>query len=207
MEPYFSLHKCKSNKPYPIRILKVDNICINEDYIMSLSQTPLPAPVETHTLSISEKADLDILFESYRVYIAAKLAYEAAVKTFWKSSIGAKFETILAPDPPACERAPLFEKTKVLETFIASACIQIKNQQVDVSGYNYVVVSYILLMYETQTLPQNYNDFVLHTINERILVEIPKVWTNKMVIPLKKVVKCVYVYGHVLPPYRLKDMQ
>ena len=62
-------------------------------------------------------------------------------------------------------------------------------------------------MYETQGLQRTYNDFVLQTYNERIFDEIPKLWTNKMVIRRKKVVECVYVYGHVLPPYRLKDME
>jgi hypothetical protein len=61
-------------------------------------------------------------------------------------------------------------------------------------------------MYESQTLPLRVApDFVLQTIHERVVDEIPKLWTNKMIIRRKKIVECVYVSGHVLPPYRLKD--
>ena len=210
MEPCVSLHKQKSNKPYPIRILKVDNICIDEEHVLSQAQaptpqTPQPPPAETHTLSTAEKTDLDTLFESYRVFIAAKSTYDAATQVFWKSATGAKLETILNPDPPASDRAPLYEKTKILESRLAASCIQIKNRRIEISGYNHIVATFTLLMYETQNLPRNYNDFVLHTINERIIDEIPKLWTNKMVIQRKKVVDCVYVHGHALPPYRVKD--
>lgn len=212
MEQYVSLHKHKSNKAYPIRILKVDNICIDENHVLSsapaLQQAPQqPAPAETHSLSSAEKGDLDTLFESYRAFVAAKTAYETVAETFWKSSTGAKLETILAPDPPNCDRVLLHEKVQGLEWRLASCSIQIKNRHVDISGYNYIVASYTLLMYETQHIPRRHNDFVLHTINEQILEEIPKLWTNKMIIQRKKLVDCVYVFGHVLPPYRLKDMK
>lgn len=201
------MYKQKSNKAYPMRILKIDNICIDEDHGLSpQTQTPHGLPAETHTLSSTEKADLDRLFESYRAFIAAKEAYDAAAQTFWKSPTGSKLETILAPDPPVSDRAQLQEKTRVLETRLASGCIQIKTRNVDISGYNYIKATYTLLMYETQNVPHKYNEFALYTIHEHILDEIPKLWTNKMVIQRKKLVTCVYVYGHVLPPYRLKDM-
>ena len=210
MEQSVSLYKQKSNKAYPMRILKIDNICIDEDHELSPSsqtpQTPPMSPAETHTLSSTEKADLDRLFESYRAFIAAKESYDATSEAFWKSPTGAKLETILAPDPPAIDRAPLHEKTRALETRLASGCIQIKTRHVDISGYNYITANYTLLMYETQNVPHKYNEFALNTIHERVLDEIPKLWTNKMVIQRKKLVTCVYVYGHVLPPYRLKDM-
>lgn len=189
-----------------MRILKIDNICIDEDHGLSQMPTKLQSPSETHTLSPAEKADIDRLFESYRAFQAAKEAYDAAAEGFWKSPTGSKLETILAPDPPACDRAQLHEQIRILETRLASTCIQIKTRHVDISGYNYIVASYTILMYETQNVPHKYNDFVLHTIHERVLDEIPKLWTNKMIIQRKKLVTCVYVYGDVLPPYRLKDM-
>ena len=214
MEPGVSLYKHKSNKPYPVRILKIDNICIDEDHVLSpdplpphTPQHPTQPPAETHILSPTEKADLDRLFESYRAFIAAKEAYDATSETFWKSPTGSKLETILAPDPPACDRAALHEKTRALEARLASGCIQIKTRHVEISGYNYIRATYTLLMYETQNVPHKYSDFVLHTIHEHILDEIPKLWTNKMVIQRKKLVDCVYVYGHMLPPYRLQDMR
>jgi hypothetical protein len=211
MEPNVSLHKYKSNKPFPIRILKVDTICIDEEHNLSSStSSPEPAAAaaaETHILTSTEKADLDTLFESYRAYVAAKNAYESAANAFWKSPTGMKLETILAPDPPASDRTPLNEKTRALESRLAAICIQIKHRHIEISGYNYVVAKYTILMFETQTLPRVYSDFVLHTFHERILDEIPKLWTNKVTIQRKKIVDCVYVYGHVLPPYRLKDME
>ena len=206
MEPSVSLHKQKSDKPYPMRILKIDNICIDEDHGLSQIPTKLQSPSETHTLLPAEKADLDRLFESYRAFQAAKEAYDAAAETFWKSPTGSKLETILAPDPPACDRDPLYEKIRVLESRLAATSIQIKNSNVEISGYNYIIATYTLLMYEVQHIPRRYNDFILHTIHERIVDEIPKLWTNKMVIQRKKIVDCVYVYGHVLPPYRLNDI-
>ena len=207
MEPCVSLHKRKSTKPYPIRILKIDNICIDEEHNLS-SPPPEPEPAaETHTLSESEKTDLNTLFESYRAFIVAKKTYEAAAETFWKSHTGVQLDTILNPDPLVFDRVALQEKKRILESRLASLSIQIKNSQIDISGYNYIVAKFTLLMYETQHIPRIYNDFVLDSIHERILDEIPKLWTNKMIIQRKKLVECVYVYGHVLPPYRLKDMQ
>jgi cytochrome oxidase Cu insertion factor (SCO1/SenC/PrrC family) len=196
--------------------LKVDNICIDEHHTVSISldpESPTTALVktetqqtETHALTPTEKSDIDALFESYRIFMNAKSAYEAAAELFWKSPTGTKLETILAPDPQFYDRAELREKIKILESRLASISLQIKNNKTDISGYNHIVATYTLLMYETQSPPRTYNEFALQTCNERIIDEIPKLWTNKMIIQRKKIVDCVYIYGHVLPPYRLNDI-
>lgn len=206
MEHCVSLHIQKSNKQYPIRILKYNNICIDETHTLSPDSDTTATPIETYTLSSDEKGDIDALYESYKVFQAAKSAYDAAVETFWKSSIGNKLETILVPDPPCYDRVLLHEIIKAFEYQLFKHAIQIKSKSTDISGYNYIVAKYSLLLYETQTVPRVCGDFVLHTIHERVVDEIPKLWTNKMIIQRKKIVECVYVSGHVLPPYRLKDI-
>ncbi len=206
MEPSVSLQIQKTNKPYPIRILKYNNICIDENRkLFPVVDDAAVITTETHTLSSEEKDKLEELYESYKIFQVAKTAYDAAIETFWKSATGAKLESIIVPDPPCFDRALLHEKIKTFEAQLCKHAIQIKSRSVDISGYNYIVVKYVLIMHESQALPFVSPDFVLQTIHERVVDEIPKLWTNKMVIQRKKIVECVYVSGHMLPPYRLKD--
>jgi hypothetical protein len=207
MEPSVSLQIQKSNKQYPIRILKYNNICIDENHVMypTVDDTTV-TPIETHALSSDEKDGLEELYESYKAFQAAKSAYEAVSETFWKNAVGTKLKSILVPDPLCYDRTLLQDKIKAFEYQLFKHIIQIKTRSVDISGYNYIVVKYVLIMYESHILPLRVApDFVLQTIHERVVDEIPKLWTNKMVIQRKKIVECVYVSGHVLPPYRLKD--
>jgi hypothetical protein len=207
MEPSVSLQIQKSNKQYPIRILKYNNICIDENHVMypTVDDTTV-TPIETHALSSDEKDGLEELYESYKAFQAAKSAYEAVSETFWKSAVGTKLKSILVPDPLCYDRTLLQDKIKAFEYQLFKHIIQIKTRSVDISGYNYSVANYVFVMYESQTLPLRVApDFVLQTIHERVVDEIPKLWTNKMIIQRKKIVECVYVSGHVLPPYRLKD--
>lgn len=205
------LYRIPSINPYPMRILKIDNICIDENHnLMRAHAVDLSGACaveeETQSLSKSEKTNLDELFEVYKTYINAKKAYETAAAAFWKTESGQKMEKILCPHPKLHDRPPLYEKVKILETYLSSLALEIKNRHVDISGYNYIVASYTLIMYETQEIPDTFNDFVLHTFTMRVYEEIPKLWTNKMVQNRKKIVQCVYVFGHVLPPYRLADV-
>jgi hypothetical protein len=207
MEPSVSLQIQKSNKQYPIRILKYNNICIDENHVMypTVDDTTV-TPIETHALSSDEKDGLEELYESYKAFQAAKSAYEAVSETFWKSAVGTKLKSILVPDPLCYDRTLLQDKIKAFEYQLFKQVIQIKSRSVDISGYNYIVVKYVLIMYESHILPSRVShDFVLQTIHERVVDEIPKLWTNKMIIQRKKIVDCVYVSGHMLPPYRLKD--
>jgi hypothetical protein len=85
MESSVSLQIQKSNKQYPIRILKYNNICIDENHVIypTVDDTTV-TPIETHTLSSDEKDGLEDLYESYKAFQAAKSAYEAVSETFWK---------------------------------------------------------------------------------------------------------------------------
>jgi hypothetical protein len=211
MEPCISLQIQKQKtKQYPIRLLKYNNICIDENHnvitvINDVATTPTKL-IETYRLISEEKDELERLYESYKIFQAAKSAYDAASETFWKSAVGAKLETILVPDPMCYDRGQLHIMIKTFESQLFKHILQIKNKTLDISGYNYIIAKYILVMYESDNIPLRFEpDFVLQTINERRLDEIPKLWTNKTVFQHKKIVDCVYVSGHVLPPYRLKD--
>jgi hypothetical protein len=161
--------------------------------------------IETHTLNSEEKDDIEGLYESYKLFQVAKSAYDAASETFWKSPTGTRLETIIVPDPLCYDRGKLHDMIKTFEAQLFKHIVQIKSRTVDISGYNCITAKYSLVMNESHIMPLNVPDFVLQTISERVLDDIPKLWTNKMVFQRKKIVDCVYVSGHVLPPYRLKD--
>ena len=208
MEPCISL-QIQKTKQYPIRILKYNNICIDENHNVSPVIDDVATPtklIETHTLISEEKDELERLYESYKVFQAAKSAYDAASETFWKSAAGYKLETILVPEPMCYDRGQLHIMIKTFEAQLFKNILQIQNKTLEISGYNYVIAKYSLVMYESHNIPLRFApDFVLQTINEHRLDEIPKLWTNKTVFQHKKIVDCVYISGHVLPPFRLKD--
>jgi hypothetical protein len=208
MENSISLYKIKSTQPYPIRVLKYDNTCIDENYEVTNSVIPASqSSSASFPISQDENTKFQTLIQSYNQYMSAKLAYERAADTFWKSEIGARCKSYLAPDPIKQDRGVLEAKIKELDRRLASQCIQIKYRNVEISGYNYIIIKYILIMYETQTPPPRFfNDFVRHTINEQVIKEIPKIWTNKVALECKKEVELVYISGNVLPPYRYTDM-
>lgn len=202
----------QKTKEYPIRILKYNNICIDENHMISpvvfpvVTDAPPIKLIETHILNSEEKDELEGLYESYKLFQVAKSAYAAASETFWKSPTGSKLETILVPDPSCYDRSKLHDMIKTFEVQLFKHIVQIKRRTVDISGYNYIIAKYSLVMYESHRMPLRLPNFVLQTINERVLDDIPKLWTNKMVFQRKKIVDCVYVSGHVLPPYKLKDV-
>lgn len=202
-----SLYKLKSDKPYPIRILKYNNICIDENQVVSEFAETVSGRSESFPLTPVDTSELQTLIQAYETYMSAKKAYERAADTFWKSETGVRCKSYLAPDPPKQDRVLLETKIKELDRRLTKHSIQIKYRTVEVSGYNYIVAKYILIMYETQESPPRvFNDFVLRSINEHIIEEIPKVWTNKMALERKKEVELLYVSGNVLPPYRINDM-
>jgi hypothetical protein len=104
------------------------------------------------------------------------------------------------------ERSLLYEKVHELERRLLRE-FQIKHKKVEIHGYNQIKASYTLIMLETQNPPKFVYDFQSQLLAERSVEEIPKLWTNKMALEMKKEVDVLYFQGHVLPPYRLSDMK
>jgi hypothetical protein len=190
-----------------MRVLKYNNICIDETKEIRLeSSDDTVSPIEIHTLSESEQTDLDTLIDSYKLYLEAKQKHEEVASNFWKSETGKKCQIMFAPDPPAMERSLLYEKVHELERRLLRE-FQIKHKKVEIHGYNQIKASYTLIMLETQNPPKFVHDFQSQLLAERSVEEIPKLWTNKMALEMKKEVDILYFQGHVLPPYRLSDMK
>lgn len=208
METSISLYKLKSNKPYPIRLLKYNNTCIDENHEVSNISIPSSvSPSVSFPITHADNSEFQTLIHSYNEYMSAKLAYERAANAFWKSETGVRCASYLAPDPLKQDRTLLESKIKELDVQLAKQSIQVKYRNVEISGYTYILATYIIIMYETQAPPpQVFNDFILKSSNERIIEEIPKVWTNKTVLHRKKEFELLYVSGTMLPPYRYADM-
>jgi hypothetical protein len=206
MEACVSLYKKLSDKPYPIRVLKYDNMCIDETKEIYLADDTSMSPIETHTLTASEHTELNTLIDSYKVLLDAKQKYELAAMAFWKSETGHKCQALFAPDPSTLDRTLLQEKVNELERRLLRT-FQIKYKNIEFVGYNQIKARYVLIMLETMNPPKHVHDFQLYVLGERSVEEIPKLWTNKMALEMKKEVEVLYVQGNILPPYRLTDMK
>lgn len=193
--------------PYYTRILQYKSLFVDESqhvYTESGTETLRPL-VETRPISDTQQAELNALEEAYNTFMDAKRVYESAVDTFWKSETGMLCKSILVPDPATQDRMLLREKIKELEARLVKSCLCIKHQTIEISGYNHIHATYVVIMYEDIEPPHHYADFRLVSWNSRTLEEVPKLWTNKMALERKKEMELVYVFGDVLPPYRIRD--
>jgi hypothetical protein len=208
---YFQKRSSPSEPLYPIRVLKYNNLCIDESQSISSPPTDvLPgstSPVDTRSLDATQQSELNALLAAHAAFMEAKQVYESCVQRFWNSQTGALCASLLSPDPPAQDRDILYTKIKGLEARLQKDCLSVKRQTVEISGYNRIVAKYIVTMFETQDPPRLYDEFVLYTWKSRTIEEIPKLWTNKMALERKKEMELVYVFGQLLPPYRLHDMK
>lgn len=197
-----------SSNVYPLRILKYDNMYIDELHQLSPAVSDEGnLQVETQALTDTQQAEFNTLLAAHDAFIEAKQIYMSAVDTFWKSKTGALCVSMLAPDPDTQDRAILYLKIKELETRLQKTCLSIKHQNVEFYGYNCICARYVVTMLETQEPPHIFAEFRLESWKSKPLEEFPKIWTNKMALDRKKEMELIYVYGHVLPPYRISDSE
>lgn len=190
------------------RIIQYKNLLIDESqkvYIEPKDETSLLPLVETRPVSDINHAELNALEEAYKTFMEAKRVYESLIDKFWKSETGTLCKSILVPDQPKQDRALIHEKIKELETRLMKSCLSLKYQNVDISGYNHIRVTYVVTMFEAQEPPIFYADFRLVSWKSKSIEEVPKLWTNKMALERKKEMELVYDFGNVLPPYRIHD--
>ena len=191
-----------------MRVLRYKELYIDECNTITDSDESMRLSPSLESIAIHDvnQAELNLLTESYNKYSEAKQVYESALNSFWKSDTGALCRSILMPEPATQDRELLREKIKELETRLHKSCICIKYKSIEISGYDHIRATYIVKMFEVEDPPQVYGDFRLSSWRTKPIEEIPKLWTNKMALEQKKEMELVYVFGNVLPPYRIQDM-
>lgn len=190
---------------YPSRVLQYKNVYIDET--CAIVSPPSSNAICAYKFEINVQnntTEFNTLLESYNKYMEAKNAYESAANDFWKSELGKTFEKCLKPDPPIQDRSLIHLEIKKFEEYLELKSIEIKSKYVDISGYNYTKLRYVAIMYETQDPPTNIHGFSLQTwyFSRNI---IPSVWSNKK-NESKKEVELFYIYGNILPPYKVSDL-
>jgi hypothetical protein len=190
-------------KPAGTRVLSLQNtICIDEHHELLPYISTSQYVSSLCTLNETEITQLNELLSTHIQYMEVKKAYMDSADTFWNSELGIKLHTLLHPDPQYYDRKELNECAQRFESHITSLCLTVVDKKRSIKGYNYIIINFRVIMYESQNLPAVWNGFKVVSYTERIFQDIPRLWTNKETYENKKEVFVSYGYGHELPPYR-----